>query len=68
LIFTNGSHLSGSASSGKIASTGTGSQAPQSMHSSASITSIRPTSWMQSTGQTSMQDLRSWMVDAGSDA
>src|SRR4029079_8403465 len=27
------------------------------MHSSASITSIRPTSWMQSTGQTSMQDL-----------
>ena len=35
LIFTNGSHFSGSASSGKIASTGhSGSQAPQSMHSS----------------------------------
>src|SRR6185436_1911034 len=55
---TNGSHLSGRASSGKIASTGhSGSQAPQSMHSSGSITSIRPISWMQSTGQTSMQDL-----------
>src|SRR3954451_1333818 len=41
-----------------MASTGhSGSQAPQSMHSSGSITSIRPTSWMQSTGQTSMQDL-----------
>src|SRR4051812_46329900 len=57
-MFTNGSHLSGSASSGKIASTGhSGSQAPQSMHSSGSITSIRPNSWMQSTGQTSTQDL-----------
>src|SRR3954453_16094155 len=55
---TNGSHLSGSASSGKIASTGhSGSQAPQSMHSSGSITRIRPASWMQSTGQTSTQDL-----------
>src|SRR3954453_13151296 len=27
------------------------------MHSSGSITSIRPNSWMQSTGQTSTQDL-----------
>src|SRR5437016_10167770 len=54
----NGSHLSGSASSGKIASTGhSGSHAPQSMHSSGSITSIRAASWMQSTGQTSMHDL-----------
>src|SRR3982750_1192804 len=58
LIVTNGCHFSGSASSGKIASTGhSGSQAPQSMHSSGSITSIRPASWMQSTGQTSMHDL-----------
>src|SRR4051812_3608317 len=55
---TNGSHLSGTASSGVIASTGhSGSHAPQSMHSSGSITSIRSASWMQSTGQTSMQDL-----------
>src|SRR4029077_17530148 len=55
---TKGSHLSGRASSGKIASTGhSGSQAPQSMHSSGSMTSIRPNSWMQSTGQTSTQDL-----------
>src|SRR5258705_5501251 len=55
---TNGSHLSGRASSGKIASTGhSGSQAPQSMHSSGSITRMRPASWMQSTGQTSTQDL-----------
>ena len=54
----NGIHLSGTASSGKIASTGhSGSQAPQSMHSSASITSMRSVSWMQSTGQTSMHDL-----------
>src|SRR5258706_11426237 len=54
----NGAHLSGSASSGKIASTGhSGSHAPQSMHSSGSITSNRPASWMQSTGQTSTQDL-----------
>src|SRR6059058_4612223 len=54
----NGSHLSGSASSGKIASTGhSGSQAPQSMHSSGSMISIRSNSWMQSTGQTSTQDL-----------
>src|SRR3954471_5796254 len=53
-----GSHLSGSASSGKIASTGhSGSQAPQSMHSSGSMTRIRPASWMQSTGQTSTHDL-----------
>src|SRR5439155_18003205 len=58
LMRTNGSHFSGSASSGKIASTGhSGSQAPQSMHSSGSITSIRAASWMQSTGQTSMHDL-----------
>src|ERR1700693_6151016 len=54
----NGAHLSGSASSGKIAWTGhSGSQAPQSMHSSGSITRIRAASWMQSTGQTSTQDL-----------
>src|SRR6266850_7744917 len=54
----NGRQFSGSASSGKIASTGhSGSQAPQSMHSSGSITSTRPASWMQSTGQTSTQDL-----------
>src|SRR6185437_14953051 len=52
------SHLSGSASSGKIASTGhSGSQAPQSMHSSGSMTRIRSASWMQSTGQTSTHDL-----------
>src|SRR3954452_22786788 len=58
LMRTNGSHLSGSASSGKIASTGhSGSHAPQSMHSSGSITSIRPASWMQSTGHTSIHDL-----------
>src|SRR5581483_8676352 len=55
---TKGFHLSGSASSGKIASTGhSGSQAPQSMHSSGSMTRIRFASWMQSTGQTSTQDL-----------
>src|SRR5690348_4474949 len=55
---TNALHLSGSASSGKIASTGhSGSQAPQSMHSSGSMTRIRFASWMQSTGQTSTQDL-----------
>src|SRR6266699_6220243 len=54
----NGAHFSGSASSGKIASTGhSGSHAPQSMHSSGSITRIRSASWMQSTGQTSTQDL-----------
>src|SRR5688500_7406755 len=54
---TNGSHFSGNASSGKIASTGhSGSQAPQSMHSSGSITSKRAATWMQSTGQTSMHD------------
>src|SRR5215475_437026 len=54
---TNGSHFSGRASSGKIASTGhSGSHAPQSMHSSGSITSMRSAMWMQSTGQTSMQD------------
>src|SRR5690349_24132856 len=63
---TNGSHLSGSASSGKIASTGhSGSQAPQSMHSSGSITRIRSASWMQSTGQTSTQE-RSLMSMQGS--
>src|SRR3954465_10346174 len=55
---TNGSHLSGSASSGKIASTGhSGSQAPQSMHSSGSMTRMRFASWMQSTGHTSTHDL-----------
>src|SRR3982751_1184526 len=54
----NGSHFSGVASSGKIASTGhSGSHAPQSMHSSGSMTRIRPASWMQSTGQTSTHDL-----------
>src|SRR5579884_383286 len=63
---TNGSHLSGSASSGKIASTGhSGSQAPQSMHSSGSMTRIRSASWMQSTGQTSTQE-RSLMSMQGS--
>src|SRR3954452_1505496 len=63
---TNGSHFSGSASSGKIASTGhSGSQAPQSMHSSGSITRMRSNSWMQSTGQTSTQD-RSLMSMQGS--
>src|SRR5260370_33973397 len=57
-MFTNGAHLSGNASSGKIASTGhAGAQAPQSMHSSGSITRMRFASWMQSTGQTSTQDL-----------
>src|SRR4051794_687134 len=67
LILTKGSHLSGRASSGKIASTGhSGSQAPQSMHSSGSITSIRSVSWMQSTGQTSMQE-RSLMSMHGSE-
>src|SRR5206468_9769084 len=34
-----------------------GSQAPQSMHSSGSMTRIRSASWMQSTGQTSTHDL-----------
>src|SRR6476660_1454613 len=63
---TNGSHLSGSASSGKIASTGhSGSQAPQSMHSSGSITSMRSASWMQSTGHTSTHE-RSLMSMQGS--
>src|SRR5919106_6388642 len=63
---TNGSHLSGSASSGKIASTGhSGSHAPQSMHSSGSITRIRSASWMQSTGQTSTHE-RSLMSMHGS--
>src|SRR5918994_2326899 len=62
----NGSHLSGSASSGKIASTGhSGSHAPQSMHSSGSITRIRSASWMQSTGQTSTHE-RSLMSMQGS--
>jgi hypothetical protein len=42
---------------GKDPSTGhSGSHAPQSMHSSGSITYMRPTSWMQSTGQTSTQE------------
>src|SRR3954463_216756 len=63
---TKGSHLSGSASSGKIASTGhSGSQAPQSMHSSGSMTRIRSASWMQSTGHTSTHD-RSLMSMQGS--
>src|SRR5215218_10302278 len=63
---TNGSHFSGSASSGKIASTGhSGSQAPQSMHSSGSMIRIRSNSWMQSTGQTSTQE-RSLMSMQGS--
>src|SRR5512135_2654962 len=63
---TNGCHFSGSASSGKIASTGhSGSQAPQSMHSSGSMTRIRSNSWMQSTGQTSTQE-RSLMSMQGS--
>src|ERR1700704_6606607 len=54
---TNGSHFSGRASSGKIASTGhSGSHAPQSMHSSGSMMRMRPASWMQSTGQTSTQE------------
>src|SRR5688572_18866642 len=62
----NGSHLSGSASSGKIASTGhSGSHAPQSMHSSGSMTRIRSYSWMQSTGQTSTHE-RSLMSMQGS--
>src|SRR3954468_23958365 len=66
LIRTNGSHFSGSASSGKIASTGhSGSHAPQSMHSSGSMTRMRPASWMQSTGQTSTQE-RSLMSMQGS--
>ena len=66
MILTNGSHLSGSASSGKIASTGhSGSQAPQSMHSSGSMISIRSNSWMQSTGQTSTHE-RSLMSMQGS--
>src|SRR6476469_9130033 len=63
---TNGSHLAGSASSGKIASTGhSGSHAPQSMHSSGSITRIRSYSWMQSTGHTSTHE-RSLMSIQGS--
>src|ERR1700760_3921586 len=54
---TKGCHFWGSASSGKIASTGhSGSQAPQSMHSSGSMTRIRSASWMQLSGQTSTQD------------
>src|SRR5919205_1496831 len=58
LMRTNGSHFSGNASSGKIASTGhSGSHAPQSMHSSGSMTRMRFASWMQSTGQTSTHDL-----------
>src|SRR5947209_4287590 len=62
----NGSHLSGSASSGKIASTGhSGSHAPQSMHSSGSMMRMRSASWMQSTGQTSTQE-RSLMSMQGS--
>src|SRR3954470_15289120 len=61
-----GVHASGTASSGKIASTGhSGSQAPQSMHSSGSITSMCSTSWMQSTGQTSTQE-RSFVSMQGS--
>jgi hypothetical protein len=60
------SHFWGSASSGKIASTGhSGSQAAQSMHSSGSMMRMRPNSWMQSTGQTSTQE-RSLMSMQGS--
>src|SRR3954464_10328124 len=67
LMRTNGSHLSGSASSGKIASTGhSGSQAPQSMHSSGSMTRMRSASWMQPTGQTSTHE-RSLMSMQGSE-
>src|SRR3569832_2296483 len=63
---TNGSHFSGSASSGKIASTGhSGSHAPQSMHSSGSLTRMRLNSWMQSTGHTSTHE-RSLMSMQGS--
>src|SRR5215475_11832931 len=63
---TNGSHFSGSASSGKIASTGhSGSHAPQSMHSSGSMMRIRSNSWMQSTGHTSTHE-RSLMSMQGS--
>src|SRR3954462_7772551 len=63
---TKGCHFSGSASSGKIASTGhSGSHAKQSMHSSGSITRMRPASWMQSTGHTSTQE-RSLMSMQGS--
>ena len=41
----NGVHMSGTASSVVMASTGhSGSHAPQSMHSSGSITSMRATS------------------------
>src|SRR5947207_10744176 len=66
LMRTNGSHFSGSASSGKIASTGhSGSHAPQSMHSSGSMIRIRSNSWMQSTGQTSTHE-RSLMSMQGS--
>src|SRR5215468_13749 len=62
----NAFHFSGNASSGKIASTGhSGSQAPQSMHSSGSITRIRSAWWMQSTGQTSTHE-RSLMSIQGS--
>src|ERR1044072_6536696 len=62
----NGSHLSGTASSGKIASTGhSGSHAPQSMHSSGSLMRIRSNSWMPSTGQTSTHE-RSLMSIQGS--
>src|SRR6185312_8494066 len=63
---TNAFHLSGRASSGKIASTGhSGSHAPQSMHSSGSMTRMRFASWMQSTGHTSTQE-RSLMSIQGS--
>src|SRR5919106_4444475 len=50
---------SGTASSAKIAVTGhSGSQAPQSMHSSGSMKYIESSSvaWMQSTGQTSTHE------------
>src|SRR5215210_8718964 len=62
----NASHFSGRASSGKMASTGhSGSQAPQSMHSSGSMISMRSNSWMQSTGHTSTHE-RSLMSMQGS--
>src|SRR5918996_5133108 len=58
--------LSGSVSSGKIASTGhSGSQTRSPMHSSGSMMRIRSNSWMQSTGQTSTHE-RSLMSMQGS--
>src|SRR5262245_37859723 len=51
LISANAAHFSGRSSSVKIADAGhSGSHAPQSMHSSGSITSMLAPSWKQSTG------------------